>query len=87
MTPYWRDSAKCAGRSEIWEDPDGQDYAVALCHRCPVRRECLQDMLAHGVPCSSQVRGGVVIRRSDGDAAERKRVMRAVRRAAQEVGV
>jgi len=43
----WRDRAKCAGhpRPEMWHSTDADEiaYALAICHKCPVRLECLAD--------------------------------------------
>ena len=49
--PYssWVRRARCAGRVALFDDPYRADEAVALCVRCPVRRECRRWALDNAV--------------------------------------
>jgi len=67
----WEKYAKCADSNSSWWDSDSEHTAVAraICAKCPVRLQCLEDakhplyvedgepVYMHGV-----VRGGVVLR-------------------------
>jgi hypothetical protein len=46
----WRAAAACAGTTAQLFFTSSPDKAVAICHRCPVRAECLYDGLAAGAP-------------------------------------
>jgi WhiB family redox-sensing transcriptional regulator len=49
--PYssWVLRARCAGRSAVFSDEERADEALAVCGRCPVRRECRAWALANAV--------------------------------------
>lgn len=44
-------------RTHHWGRP-----AAALCHRCPIRRACIETELGHGRPVPGSVWGGWVFR-------------------------
>lgn len=54
MTDYWQGRAACAShRPSRWDTDEPDPEAIAICHACPVKTQCLQDALdrneTHGV--------------------------------------
>jgi WhiB family redox-sensing transcriptional regulator len=49
--PYssWVRRAKCAGRAALFGDEQRADEALAVCGRCPVRRQCRRWALTNAV--------------------------------------
>ena len=51
---------KCKGRPDVWDEtdcPEIVEYAINVCHSCPVRQECEQWVA--GLPVSKWLRGVV----------------------------
>lgn len=54
----WDDAAACRGReTRIWFDQHTVDFAISVCRRCPVARQCLAEALDRSETCG--VWGGV----------------------------
>jgi WhiB family redox-sensing transcriptional regulator len=72
----WLDQAACAGRGAWWAvlstsgERDDLRELVAICRRCPVKAECLEDAITH--PDQHEVAGGLT--------ANQRRALRARRR-------
>jgi WhiB family redox-sensing transcriptional regulator len=59
----WHHHAACLGLDPEFMfpgrgDTQGLHDAIAVCTGCPVRTECLDDALSHGVSWARGVRGG-----------------------------
>ena len=75
--PAWHARAACTGLPLAWFFAEGDDPATRaqdVCSRCPVRRECLDYALAHGIKFG--VWGGLAPkqRRALGSRDRRRRV-------------
>ena len=64
MIDYWQGRAECAKYDpQLWDTDEPDPGTLAVCGRCPVKGECLQDAL---VRCESHgVRGGLTPRQRE----------------------
>lgn len=71
--PDWRDKVACGDTALDWFFPEGRNstvrVALAICHECPVRLDCLEDALKWPAPEQHGVVGGL-------DAHERRAILR-----------
>ena len=71
----WAEQAECKDHPEnLWfgAGPGKQERALAICNRCPVKKECLEDALATPMSNDHGTRGGTSARERDRMRAARK---------------